>query len=208
MQIKKIRVTALDLYSNCPYCWFLSVSGVKQPSNPILELGSAVHKGIEEYHRFGKRAFSAQTAPFLKAYTEIYRPEYQKVEEKFIIPLFDTGIMLTGTMDLVKNNWIFEHKTSATNWTQKRADEHKQVTAYSYAYRQIFKKEEQGIRFNILVKNKTPKVQLLDTFRNELDYMIWKEWVLSILDGIKNNQFEPSFSRWHIYKICPNSVQR
>lgn len=206
MILKNIRVTHFDLYDNCPYCFYLAITGVKQPRNANMELGGLVHKSIEEYHRFGKKVFDQKTVNFMKPYIEIYSPTHQKVEYKFAIPLFNTDITLTGTMDLITNDWIIEHKTSASNWTQQKVDEHKQVTAYSYAYRQIFKKEEKGIRFNILVKNKTPKVQLLDTFRTEDDYAQWKEWVLMLLDCIKQDQFEPSYGRWHIYTICPGAI--
>jgi hypothetical protein len=206
MILKTIRVTALDLYTSCPYCFYLAYTGVKQPWNPNMELGGLVHKGIEEYHLFGKTVFDEKIAPFLKAYMQLYEAPSQAIEHKFSIPLFDTGIILTGTMDRVNDDWIFEHKTSSANWTQKQADEHKQVTAYSYAYRQVLKKEEGGIRFNILVKNKTPKVQQLDTFRTNEDYKMWKEWVLEIVDNIKNNKFEPSYGRWHNYKICPGAL--
>lgn len=207
MKIETIRVTSLDQYESCPYCWYLAASGVRQPFNANLSLGSRVHKAIEAYHTREPRSFiTADALPFIDAYRTENTADFSFVEYKFVIPLFDTGIKLTGTMDMIKNEWIFEHKTSSSRYTQKQVDEHKQVTGYAYAYREIFKKEERGIKFNVLVKNKVPKLQQLNTFRTAEDFLIWKEWVYGILQGIEKEKFDPKPSRWHNYKICPMAI--
>lgn len=206
MKLKTIRVTALSLYESCPGCFFLSISGVKHPVIEAFQLGKKVHKAIEEYHLFKKNVFSDEIAPFMKPYIDQYDPHYQEVEYRFSLPLFDTGIVLTGTIDLIRDNWIFEHKTSSARYTIQEVDNHKQVTAYAWAYRQIFKKDPTGIRFNVLVKNKVPVLQCMETYRTDADYDNWKEWVVSILDGIKNDKFDPKPSRFHIYSICPANL--
>jgi hypothetical protein len=43
------------------------------------------------------------------------------------------------------------------------------VTAYSLAYRQLTGKKEKGVRFDVMVRTKKPKIQQLPTTRNEED---------------------------------------
>lgn len=208
MKLKKIRVTNLDLYDACPYCFFLSQSGVRQQPNENMELGSSVHKAIETWHKKNGEAIELEkrTVPFMEAYTKSNTPDFFASEYKFAVPLFDTGITLTGTIDLIKDDWIFEHKTSSTYYSQEKVDTHHQATAYSWAYRQVFQREEKGIRFNVLIKNKTPLLQTLDTFRTDDDYRFWEDWVRGILKGIDNDQFQPKSGRWHNYKQCMYAV--
>lgn len=207
MKPTTIRVTSLDLYESCPYCFYLSVNGVKQQANKNLLLGTQVHQGIENYHRGkGKGIMIVRDAiPFVKEYTKRYNPDFQEAEYKFALPLPNSDITLTGTIDLIKDDWIFEHKTSSTYYTQARVDAHHQVTAYSWAYRKLFKKSERGIRFNILIKNKAPLLQILDTFRTDADYIEWLNWVHNVLDNIAANKFSPKAGRFHNYSQCPAS---
>jgi hypothetical protein len=208
MRIDSIRVTELDSYENCSYCFFLQKIGVRQTPNKNLELGSAVHRAIEEYHTLKKHTFIPAIEPFVLPYISTYDDAYTHCEYKFSLPFPKTTVILTGTIDLIKDFWIFEHKTASSRYTQQQVDIHKQVTAYSYAFKQIFQKDPSGIRFNVIVKNKTPVLQTLDTWRDERDYEIWKDWVREILENIKHDKFEPNYgARWHNYAICPASVK-
>lgn len=205
MKIKTIRVTSLDLYDSCPYCWYLSANGVRQTTNENMALGTSVHKAIESWHRSGGQEIQLEkrAVPFMEAYVKSNTPDYTATEFPFAVPLFDTGITLTGTIDLIKDDWIFEHKTSSTYYSQKQVDEHHQATAYSWAYGKVTGKEPKGIRFNVLIKNKTPLLQTLDTFRTEEDYGRWENWVRQILSGIEKNEFHAKAGRYHNFKQCP-----
>jgi hypothetical protein len=73
-------------------------------------------------------------------------------------------------MDCIADETIVEYKTSAKSSSQKDADELLQLTLYSWAYRMIYGRPEQGIRLVTLVRTKTPKIQVLDTKRDVDDY--------------------------------------
>lgn len=201
MKISTIRVTSLDAYENCAFCWYLQATGVKQTTNENMRLGSTIHKSIELFHR-GVMRPSLESAPFIQAYEELYKPTKNDLPEyKFSLPF--NGITLTGTIDLIKDQWIFEHKTSSARYTQKQVDEHHQATAYSWAYSQIFHEEPRGIRFNIFVKNIRISLQTLDTFRTQEDYKKWQFWAQNILKSIDENKFDPNpFGRFHNFSLC------
>jgi hypothetical protein len=77
---------------------------------------------------------------------------------------------------------------------------------YAYGYRQVFKKPELGIRVNVLVKNKVPILQPLNTFRTDDDLVLVEERVKKILAGIEADKFDPKSGRGHFYSICPMSL--
>ena len=44
-----------------------------------------------------------------------------------------------------------------------------QLTAYALAYRKLEGKEEAGLRFDVMVRTKKPKIQQIQTHRNKED---------------------------------------
>jgi PD-(D/E)XK nuclease superfamily len=209
MILKTIRVTAFDLFDSCPYCFYLTQCGVRQMPNKNLELGRKVHEAIESYHN-GKYQPQDETKGYVGAYGSAYKVDptikdpNEKIEFSFTPTLIPgTEILLTGKADRIKDEWIFDHKTSSSRYTQEQADKHQQTTLYSWLYRQTFHKSERGIRFNVLIKNKTPLMQTVDTYRTEDDYKECFRHIYEVLEKIKNNEFDPQPGRFHNFKICP-----
>jgi hypothetical protein len=212
MQLQRIRTTSLSLYDSCPYCFYLKQSGVKEPEIPAFKFGTLVHSAVEEYaHGRSIQSIVEKYGYDVENYVSLYAEQYAVIpcetEVKFALPLFDTDVILTGHLDQIYGDWLMEHKTSSSKYTQEDVDRQRQVTAYSWAYRQLYGKPEAGIRFNIFIKNKKPILQCLDTYRTEEDYKEWEEWVRDILDNIKNDRFDPKPARFHIYSLCPMSLQ-
>jgi hypothetical protein len=207
MKLTKIRTTALSLYENCPYCFLLATQGVRQPHKEAFEFGTRVHKAIEQYVSAPKWRFDSDIRAYVDLFSGMYdREKVIHSEWKFELPLFDTGVTLTGTADMIYDNWLLEHKTSSARYTQEEVDTHRQVTAYSWAFETLSKQKLDGIRFNVFIKNKTPLLQCVDTYRTQEDYDEWKVWVYDILAKIDRNEFDPKPSRWHIYSICPMNL--
>jgi len=69
---------------------------------------------------------------------------------------------LKGYIDLIDDQGtILEHKTAGRSYPEDAAAKDIQLTAYSMAYRRLYGKDENGVRMDILVRTKQPKVQQL-----------------------------------------------
>lgn len=177
MKLPKDYVSYSQLYSfnQCAKCWYLQyILGVQFPEPEYFRFGKAVHTAIEHYHK-GTYVEDVETRDYVKVYSEQYTPEYTAVEEFFRIPIIHPikktrmPILLSGKIDLIRDEWVIDHKTASRPWPQGKEDDDVQGTIYSYAYRVMFKKQEKGIRFNVLQKLKKPKLDIRDTFRTAAD---------------------------------------
>lgn len=173
--------------------------------------GTRLHKAIEEYHKYGRQFFDDDLQDFLDEYMAEYDRDFQTCEEFWKLPLLDTDVQLSLKIDLVKNDMLIEHKTSSTPYSQEFLDGQRQVTAYSWAWHQLYTEKEKNIRFNIFITQ--PKLgseifQVMDTTRSEEDFAEWEIWVREILDGIAADYFEPKKARWHNYEECPYYKER
>jgi len=109
---------------------------------------------------------STQGADLVAAYLKAVDPEEQvlAVNEAFAVPLVDAwGDVLekplVGEIDcrVAKGGrtTIVDWKSSARRWPKDQADKSLQPTVYLYAYRKLYA-QEVPMRFDVVVKNKTP----------------------------------------------------
>ena len=100
------------------------------------------------------------------------------VSESFALPIVDSSGAslekpLVGEIDCVVERdgepVLVDWKTAARRWPQSQADKSMQATAYAYAYGRLHGLGLPEFRFDVLVKNKTPVFQQLDTRRREAD---------------------------------------
>ncbi len=91
--------------------------------------------------------------------------EIMGTEIPFTIPLVNPvtgevlGINLEGYIDLVeKDETIVEFKTTNQSMDQKDADDHIQLTAYSYAYEMLHQRPPKCLKIVNFVKTKKPKI--------------------------------------------------
>jgi putative RecB family exonuclease len=122
-------------------------------------------------------------------------------EIPFVIPLVNpkngekTGINFEGYLDLVeKDDIIVEFKTSLRSMDQKDADEHLQLTAYSYAYERLMGKIPKVLKLIALVKTKKPKIVPLETKRTVADHQRFFYLAREVLHGIRSGVFFPKAS--------------
>jgi Holliday junction resolvase-like predicted endonuclease len=112
---------------------------------------------------------SAQGADLVAAYLNQADPEEQvlAVNEVFAVPLIDAAgnvleKPLVGEIDCTVRKGgittLVDWKTSARRWPKGQADKSLQPTAYLYAYRELYG-QEVPMRFDVVVKNKTPVVE-------------------------------------------------
>lgn len=78
-----------------------------------------------------------------------------------------------------------------------------QLTAYSLAYRKLMGREEKGLRFDVMVRTKVPKIQQLPTTRNEKDIRRFLKRLVYVNEAIESGIFYPNENF-----MCPNCGYR
>ncbi len=102
------------------------------------------------------------------------------------------GIDFEGWFDLIEeNDTIVEFKTSAQTMNQEDADNHPQLTIYSYAYETLFGRPPKTLKIVNFVKNKKPKMIVLKTRRDKTHYQRYFSLAGEVLRGIQNQVFFP-----------------
>lgn len=211
MILKTISPSKLQMYADCPRCFYLCIEKYPQVTTGDMTFGTRLHKAIELYHKEGLQFVDPDLQDYLDEYTEVYDRDFEIAEEFWQVPLFDTDVKLNLKIDLVKDGFVTDHKTSKRTFTQGYVDQMRQLTAYAYAYRVKFEQEEKGLRINLFNTNPDPGVALMtviDTVREQLHFDQWEEWVYEILQGIEDDYFEPKKAMWHNYALCPMFVPR
>lgn len=139
-------------------------------------------------------------------------PKTAASEWPFEVPIInlDTGEVLDQTLegfiDLIENGeTITEIKTSAQAMNQNTVDNHLQLTAYAYAYLQMFRQKPKELKVINLVKVKAPKLQVLTTQRTDQDFNRFFYTSQEVIEGIKANVFLPCPS--FLCKECEYSTE-
>lgn len=127
--------------------------------------------------------------------------EIKGIEMPFTVPLKDPangkllGINLEGFIDLVeKDDVIVEFKTSSQSMNIADVVDHLQLTAYSYAYEMLYRRPPKLLKIINLVKNKKPKMAVLETTRSKSDHQRFYHLASEVLKGIRNRVFFPKQS--------------
>jgi hypothetical protein len=209
------------------------VAGLDDESSPAQRLGTEVHNAIKEYH-LRNWVMTHKLDPNMGAYNSVLSEEayklvavytsnveaslVDKVEHEFLIPVENIAngeklpIKLHGFIDGIttKTHWLHEHKTSSNYWKLEDADTNIQATAYAYAYFMETGIVPEGIRFNILKKNKIDcKYQSLETYRTMEDFVYFFNWVRKTLVEITNSEFLPKQTRFNSHhRLCPLHINK
>ena len=128
------------------------------------------------------------------------------IEQKFAVEhqmYFDVPgveIPIMGYIDcLTTDNIIVDFKTSKSSWSQARADGELQASFYAsalYASGRVAYNEPVNIKYIVMVKNKTPKIQVIDTVRTFQDTYTVYNTVSEIWKSIQKEVFYPNASTW------------
>jgi len=129
-------------------------------------------------------------------------PKY--VEKDFELSFSNVSYMLKGYIDLVDNkNVIIDHKTAKRSMSEQDASSDLQLTCYALAYRNIFGAEEKELRFDVMVRNKTPKIQQIPTNRSQSDIDRFLRLLGYVSMAIEKGIFYP-MANW----MCPSCGYR
>jgi putative RecB family exonuclease len=158
---------------------------------------------------------SAQGADLVAAYLKQADPEEQvlAVNEAFAVPLIDAqgNVLekpLVGEIDCTvrkgEQTVLIDWKTSARRWPKGQADKSLQPTAYLYAYRELYA-QEVPMRFDVVVKNKTPICEQHVTTRTVDQFHRMVELVKLAERMIQAEHFLPNENGFYCAG-CPHST--
>ena len=92
------------------------------------------------------------------------------VEEEFELEFENSPLKLKGYIDLIdKNHTIIDHKIKTRSMNKQDAEQDLQLTAYYLAYKIKKQKPPQGLRFDVIVRTKTPKIQQIAITKSHQD---------------------------------------
>ena len=124
------------------------------------------------------------------------------IEEAFSFNLPDIPIPIIGAMDLVEEDSagtiiITDFKTSGKAYSKSEVDQNQQLTMYQIAAkRNGYEDREILLRFDTLVKTKTPKFEQYWTTRSELDERRLIKKAAQVWDGITKGVFVANDTSW------------
>jgi len=96
---------------------------------------------------------------------------------------------MKGRLDLVTSDGIVEVKTSSRSTNSHDVDASLQLTMYSWAYRQMYGKAEETLKNVTLIKTNTPKLQITETRREEVDHEVLMALVRQVIRAVKKKVF-------------------
>lgn len=128
------------------------------------------------------------------------------VEETFSVKLPGIDIPIIGAMDLIEEDEntiiITDFKTSARSYSVDEVDKNMQLLLYQVAAKNNgYAEREILLRFDCLIKTKTPKFEQYWTTRSELDERRLIKKIQIVWEGIQKGIFIPNDQSWRC-KTC------
>lgn len=115
-----------------------------------------------------------------------------QVEEKFEVKFDNFPYKFRGIIDLIDDkDLIIDHKTTKRSPTLNQIQKDLQVTAYSLGHRVKYGKVEKGLRFDYIVRNKTPKIVQLSLTKTQEDIERFLKLIGYIVKAIDQKLFYP-----------------
>lgn len=114
------------------------------------------------------------------------------VEKAFELSFENVNYALKGYIDLVDHaDVIIDHKTTKRCMQEDVVSQDLQLTCYALAYRHVLGIRERALRFDVMVRNKRPKIQQLVTTRKEEDIARFLKIIAYVSKAIESGIFYP-----------------
>lgn len=174
-------------------------SFIDLPLNYVLDIYSTeFEKLVQEEINFGEDEpgdVKDLGVECLSVYHKELSPKIQpvSVEERFVLEFENVSYGFQGYLDLVDSEGnIRDSKTSKRSYAIDAAEKDLQLTAYNLGYKYIKGKEPKSLIFDVIVKNKIPKVQtIISPPRNESQLNRLLKIIGSVSQSIKTGIFYP-----------------
>jgi len=108
-----------------------------------------------------------------------------------------TALPFKGYIDLIdEQGLIIDHKTTKRSFPENSVAKDIQLTAYAMAFRALYGRDEQGVRFDVMVRSSRPtvqpRIQQLSSKRTQADIDRFLRLAGQVERGIKAEAFYPS----------------
>ena len=114
------------------------------------------------------------------------------VEEEFELEFENSPLKLKGYIDLIdKNHTIIDHKIKTRSMNKQDAEQDLQLTAYYLAYKIKKQKPPKGLRFDVIVRTKTPKIQQITLNKTDEDTTRFLKVLTQVTKAINSGIFYP-----------------
>jgi len=136
-----------------------------------------------------------QGVQLLTTYFDSVAPHIQPidVEREFLLQVDGVKLPLKGYIDLIDDQrYIIDHKTSKRNYPEDTAQKDIQLTAYALAYRVLTGQDEKGVRLDVMVRTKEPKIQQLPATRTQSDTDRFARLAKQVERSINSEIFYPN----------------
>jgi putative RecB family exonuclease len=124
------------------------------------------------------------------------------IEEAFSFYLPGIEIPFIGGIDLIEEDAagtiiVTDHKTSGKSYSASEVDQNQQLTLYQMALKSIgYADREILLKFDTLIKTKTPKFEQYWTTRSEIDEQRLIRKSVKVWEGIQAGIFIPNDTSW------------
>ena len=139
----------------------------------------------------------------LSIYHAVISPNIQPemVEQQFSIRLRGLDVPLVGIVDLVdENGIIIDHKTAKRSYNSQTVERDLQLSVYAMAYRALTKRRENGVRLDVMVRGRKPKIQRLAGKRSDNQLRRHANVIRKVREAIEKEIFYPNES--YYCNIC------
>jgi putative RecB family exonuclease len=130
------------------------------------------------------------------------------IEEPFSFEIDDLEVPIISVTDLIEEDEcgtiiLTDFKTSSKAYSVDQVDKNQQLTFYQMALkRNGFADREILLKFDCLIKTKTPKFESYWTTRSEIDEIKLVKKIHQVWDGISKSVFIPNDTHWK-HNNCP-----
>jgi putative RecB family exonuclease len=119
--------------------------------------------------------------------------EPKLVEKDFELSFENVDYTLKGYIDLIDaKDVIIDHKTTKRSMSQEDVGTDLQLSCYALAYRSVLGGQEKELRFDVMVRTKTPKIQQIVTTRTQEDINRFLKILGHITKAIKSGIYYPN----------------
>ena len=132
------------------------------------------------------------------------------IEEPFSFTIEDLPVPVIGVIDLVEQDEagtivITDFKTSSRAYSTDEVDTNFQLTVYQMGMKENgFRDREILLRFDCLIKTKTPKFEQYYTTRSETEERRAVKKIINVFEGISREVFIPNDTSWR----CKNCAYK
>ena len=133
----------------------------------------------------------------ISKYVEDIAPTVQpkELEKRFELEFENVPYTLVGIIDLIETGGIIvDHKCSKRSPNQSDIDRDIQLSAYQLGYRSMYGKDPSGLRYDYVVRNKTPKTVQCQTSRSPEALNRFLKLVGHVSKAIENEIYFPNAS--------------